>query len=124
MEDKLRSVYQFLEENNLHETIDLLRRELGVAKHVTPNTAAPYDHSKSELTSEQHVDEEREAQLRTTRRPEPARHKRAVAPAQELRHRDAGAQRLVQQAEGPAYAGRYDGLAEPLVRRLGGREDF
>lgn len=48
MEDKLKSVYKFLEDNNLRETLDLLQREIGSTKSVTPNPQ-PFD-MKSTVT--------------------------------------------------------------------------
>lgn len=38
MEDKLRTVYKFLEDNNLTETLDLLKREIGTTNtsHAKP----------------------------------------------------------------------------------------
>ena len=52
MEDKLKTVYKFLEDNNLNDTLNLLKREIGSTKHVAPpNTIATFEASNCKLSS-------------------------------------------------------------------------
>lgn len=62
MEDKLRTVYKFLEDNNLKDTLDLLKREIGSTRHVAPlQSTATFETINSKLSSGQHVFQKREA---------------------------------------------------------------
>lgn len=59
MEDKLKTVYKFLQDNNLHGTLDLLKQEMS-SMRIPQTNPTTFESNKRDLSSQQYIHKERE----------------------------------------------------------------